>query len=130
MFSDRILTFIGIKYQDGGEANPIMSRLFDYFGVIPASIGSYLFTNVFLYLFSSRIHKRIGLKNGEMLGSMYLGVGGAESLVSLHNYLIMNNYNDFIAKMSYGQSLLPLSFIVSAPLIYYFIKTHRKSKTD
>lgn len=124
MFSDRVLTFFGIKYQGGEEANPISSYLFKYFGIVPAEIGSYLIANVMLYLFSNKIHKKAGMSERELLGSAYLGIGGAESLVSLHNYLSLNNYGDFISNMTYTQALLPLSAIVAAPFLYNFIKNH------
>jgi hypothetical protein len=126
MFSDRMLTFFGIKYQGGEEANPISSYLFKYFGIVPAEIGSYFILNVMLYVFSNKIHKKAGMDERELLGSAYLGIGGAESLVSLHNYLSLNNYSNFISNMTYTQALLPLSVIVAAPFLYNFIKNHYK----
>lgn len=130
MFSDRILTYFGLEYQGGQEANPIMSKLFNYFGIIPASIGSYVIANIYMYLFSSKLHKKVGLKKRQMLGSVYLGVGGSESLVSLHNYLLMNNYNNIIANMGYMQSLIPIAAICVSPFLYYWGKEYLHNKKE
>ncbi len=128
MIADRVLTFIGIEYQGGGEANPIMSNLFNYIGIIPASILSYLSVTLFSYGISSKFHKKIQLSKKETLGAIYLGIGGTESLVSLHNYFGESNYNNFIANMSYTQALIPLTLIISAPFIYYFLKNKIHNK--
>ncbi|MGC8533737.1 MAG: DUF5658 family protein [Candidatus Parvarchaeum sp.] len=128
MFSDRILTYFGIEYQGGQEANPIMAKLFNYMGIIPSAISSYIIANISMYIFSSKIHKKVGLKNRQMLGSIYLGLGGSESLVSLHNYLAMNNYNNVIANMSYAQSFIPLTIICVSPFLYYLSKEHLLKK--
>jgi hypothetical protein len=130
MFSDRILTFLGIEYRVSSESNPIMARLFNYAGVIPVEVASYMAANVLLYYFTSKIHKKIGLKPREMLGSVYLGLGGAESLVSLHNYLLINNYNDAISNMTYTQSLFPIGLIIAAPFTYYLYKDYRLKKVN
>lgn len=130
MFSDRILTYFGLEYQGGQEGNPVMSKLFNYIGIIPSAISSYLIANISMYIFSSKIHKKIGLKNKQMLGGVYLGMGGSESLISLHNYLSMNNYNNIIANMSYMQSLIPITAICVSPFLYYWSKEylHRKKE--
>lgn len=130
MFSDRILTYFGLEYQSGQEANPIMAKLFNYIGIIPAAISSYIIANVSLYVFSSKMHKKVGLQNRQMLGSIYLGMGGAESLVSLHNYLSINNYNDIIANMGYLQSFIPLSVICVSPFLYYWSKEYLHKKKE
>ncbi|MEM0142721.1 MAG: DUF5658 family protein [Candidatus Parvarchaeum sp.] len=128
MFSDRILTYFGLEYQNGQEANPIMAKLFNYIGMIPAGISSYVIANISMYIFSSKMHKKVGLKNRQMLGSVYLGIGGAESLVSLHNYLSMNNYNDILANMSYIQSFIPITAICVAPFLYYWSREYLRKK--
>ncbi|MCL4362690.1 MAG: DUF5658 family protein [Candidatus Parvarchaeota archaeon] len=128
MFSDRILTYFGLEYQGGQEANPIMAKLFNYIGIIPSAISSYIIANVSMYIFSSKIHKKVGLKNKQMLGSVYLGMGGSESLVSLHNYLSMNNYNNIIANMSYAQSFIPLTIICVSPFLYYWGREYLHKK--
>jgi hypothetical protein len=130
MFSDRILTYFGLKYQGGQEGNPIMAKLFNYIGIIPAAIGSYLVLNLSMYIFSSKMHKKAGLKNKQMLGSIYLGIGGVESLVSLHNYLLINNYNNIIANMNYLQALVPISIIGISPLLYYLTKEYLNNKKE
>lgn len=130
VLSDRLLTVFGIDYRGGQEANPIMTKLFNYIGMIPTAIGSYLAANIFFYVFSKKLHSKVGLQNREMLGGIYLGLAGAESLVSLHNYLTINNYNDIIANMSYTQVLLPVSLIVAAPFLYYFSKNYLRNKRE
>ena len=128
LFSDRILTYFGLEYQGGREGNPIMSKMFHSIGIIPSAISSYFIINLSMYIFSSKIHKKAGLKNREMLGSIYLGIGGSESLISLHNYLAMNNYNDIIANMNYAQALIPIAAICASPFLYYFGKKYLDKK--
>jgi hypothetical protein len=130
MISDRILTYIGVKYHGGGESNPIMKELFNHIGIIATSVGSYIIANISMYIFSSKFHKKVGLKNRQMLGSLYLGMGGSESLVSLHNYLSMNNYNNIIANMSYTQAFIPISIISLSPFLYYWSKEHLNKKKE
>ena len=130
MFSDRILTYFGLEYQGGEEANPIMAKMFNYLGIIPASIGSYIIANISMYLFSSKLHKKIGLNNRQMLGSLYIGMGGSETLVSLHNYLSINNYNNIIANMTYIQAFIPTAAICVSPFLYYFGKEYLQGKKE
>ncbi len=130
MFSDRILTYFGIEYQGGQEGNPLMSKLFNYLGIVPTAIGSYLAANLSMYILSAKFHKSIGLKNKQMLGSIYLGIGGTESLVSLHNYLVINNYNDVIANMSYTQSFIPIALICVSPFLYYWTKGYLQKRKE
>ena len=107
-----------------------MAKLFNYIGIIPSAISSYIIANVSLYVFSAKMHKKVGLQNRQMLGSIYLGMGGAESLVSLHNYLSINNYNDIIANMGYLQSFIPLSVICVSPFLYYWSKEYLHKKKE
>ena len=59
-----------------------------------------------------------------MLGSAYIGMGAAESLVSLHNYFLLKNSNNVIADMGYFQFAVPISLLVILPFAYYMSKNY------
>lgn len=127
-FSDKILTYVGLEYTNGSEGNPVMSRLFNYMGILPSAIGSYLALNMLVYFLSSKSHEFLKLNNKQLLGGLYMAVGGTESLVSLHNYLSINNYDNLIAKMTYTQFILPTTAICAFPFLYYWTKNYLQSR--
>lgn len=124
--SDKVLTYFGIKYLNGSEANPIMSDLFTSIGMIPSAIITYFSLNTLLYLASKMIHKTTGTSDKKVLGSAYVGVGSAELLVSIHNYFIIENYSNVLTNINYTQILLPLAIIASTPVMYTLIKSYFK----
>ena len=127
-FSDKILTYFGLEYTQGSEGNPILSKSFSYMGIMPSAIGSYLALNMLVYFLSSKSHDFLKLTNKQLLGGLYVAIGGEESLVSLHNYLSINNYNDVIAKMTYTQFILPTAIFCAFPFAYYWAKNYLQSK--